>query len=793
MTDEEKRKLEEELELLKLQNDLLEKRVNIQSENYTWSSKLVDVAKIALGINSKNNNYDRSVLNLNQQISKALSEQRFTSQNINEIKKNINKNQLLINKAQTLEAGILTEINRKNKEDKEWDINSINYLKKKLEQLSRFKAEYKSLRELEDAGAGIDKNRLDLLERVIQTSRKVTTSIAKELSVEAALSLTLQEQLDLLNKQQETRVAELVQLEQVERKIGVFAGIIKGIGRIPILGDLIDTTDVIERARLATQSTGSGLKGLKAGLGELKDQFIEGLLRPTNMVLGLFTQMGLSLMNADKAAGDLAKSFDITYSNANKVRSTLTDIGNLSGDNAINTRALQENMIAMGSALGTNVQLNERDLVIMTKLAEKAGLTHDEMIGMQKMSLATGTSLETNISKFQAAAEIQATNRGVVLNTKQLLKETANVSDAIRLSVGGTGEGLGKAAAAAKALGSNLEQVDRIASSLLDFESSIQNEIQAEVLSGKQLNLEMARLYSFHNDIVGLSQELVKNIGTSAEFSKMNRLEQEAYAQAMGMSRDELATMLVKGEALKNMTGEQAKEAERAFDISVKNIGLAATQEKLAKDKMSGLMDQQSMQDRLNQALEKMKEPLAAIAEALIPILDVFAGILDVVGLIMKPLGAMMSWAGKMGGPLKSILTILTGMAAAAALFFGGLTGGLGLAAVLAAAGGAMAWLENKKKADDMVSSGYGKRTILHPEGSIALNDNDTIIAGTNLGQKNTSSTNNSINIDMQPLLQEVQAMKNVLNQLLNKETSIYLDGNKVGIAQNTGTNSFTI
>ena len=30
--------------------------------------------------------------------------------------------------------------------------------------------------------------------------------------------------------------------------------------------------------------------------------------------------------------------------------------------------------------------------------------------------------------------------------------------------------------------------------------------------------------------------------------------------------------------------------------------------------------------------------------------------------------------------------------------------------------------------------NGYGKRTLLAPEGSIALNNNDTVIAGTNLG-----------------------------------------------------------
>lgn len=42
--------------------------------------------------------------------------------------------------------------------------------------------------------------------------------------------------------------------------------------------------------------------------------------------------------------------------------------------------------------------------------------------------------------------------------------------------------------------------------------------------------------------------------------------------------------------------------------------------------------------------------------------------------------------------------------------------------------------------ADDMVSGGYGKRTIVTPKGSIALNNSDTVVAGTDLGGGNDSS-----------------------------------------------------
>ena len=55
----------------------------------------------------------------------------------------------------------------------------------------------------------------------------------------------------------------------------------------------------------------------------------------------------------------------------------------------------------------------------------------------------------------------------------------------------------------------------------------------------------------------------------------------------------------------------------------------------------------------------------------------------------------------------------------------------IGIIGGLAAVMGAMA---SAKKANDMVSPGYGRRMIFSPEGAVALNNSDTIVAGTNLG-----------------------------------------------------------
>jgi hypothetical protein len=84
------------------------------------------------------------------------------------------------------------------------------------------------------------------------------------------------------------------------------------------------------------------------------------------------------------------------------------------------------------------------------------------------------------------------------------------------------------------------------------------------------------------------------------------------------------------------------------------------------------------------------------------------------------------------------------------------------------------------------MSPGYGKRTLMMEEGAIALNDKDTIIAGTDLGGKNKSKTQESTsitssNINIQPLIDEMVAVRTILTSILNKEGNVSIDGNLVG------------
>jgi len=449
------------------------------------------------------------------------------------------------------------------------------------------------------------------------------------------------EAIEPLKKQKEQAEGIEAAMKQTDKDLGIFAGVLKGIGKIPILGDLVDTKDALKAAREETEKTGSGLKGLKAGLGNLKGQVASSLTNPANIALFVITQIGEALKGADKGAGDLAKGFNMTYNEAMGVREELTQIGNLSGDVALNTRALQETLMAVGQALGSNAMLNEKDLKTFTKLREQAGFTNEELLGIEKTTLATGGNLEENAKNILFSAKLTGLNNKVLLNEKDIMRDVAKASDAIKLSLGGSGKKLGEAAAQAKALGMSLEQVDKIAGSLLDFESSIVNELSAELITGKQINLEQARLYALNNDMAGLSREIAKNFGSVAEFGKMNRIAQEAAAKAVGMQREELATTLTDQAALKGLSGDKLKDAQAALDLA---RAQGMTEDQIAKTGMDNLMKQQSVQDRLNQSVEKLKEIFVSIAEPIMQIISPFVDILlPVLSTISGVLGSIVS------------------------------------------------------------------------------------------------------------------------------------------------------
>jgi hypothetical protein len=454
------------------------------------------------------------------------------------------------------------------------------------------------------------------------------------------------------------------ELEEEKKKLGLTGAILEGLNKIPFLNGIIDTNAALDAAKEKIKDGGNRFQAMSAAVNTVGKQITAHLTDPLFIVGFLVTELIATFKSVDSAIGDLAKGFDMSYNSATNLRMELTDIANLSGDVAVTTKGLQESMMAVGNSLGSNAKLNKEDLIIFTKLREQAGYTNDELVGIQKLTLATGGSLEDNTASFLGSVAALNGQNKLTINAKQLLKEVANVSDSIKLSIGGTTEKLAEAAFKAKQFGINLAQADQISSSLLDFESSINNEISAELITGKDLNLEKARLLALNGDIAGAGAEILKQVGGTAEFTKMNRIQQEALAKAVGLSRDDLAKSLVEREALVKLSGVEGKDAQEKYNTLVKQVGVEEAKKRLGNEALANQFQQQSVQERFAQTIEKLKELFVSLVEPLMPVFDVFADIMGVVGPIVGVLGTMIKYTVQLGKYLLPVFVLYKGIQA---------------------------------------------------------------------------------------------------------------------------------
>ena len=195
----------------------------------------------------------------------------------------------------------------------------------------------------------------------------------------------------------------------------------------------------------------------------------------------------------------------------------------------------------------------------ISMLAQNLGTSGLQIIKLNKSMMdLTGMSFEAATNFSEMAGEMA---KAANVSAGKVIEDMAqNANKFAEFSMDGA-NGLAQAAIEAAKIGSNLSMVLGAADKLLDFETSLTAQFEAQVLTGKNLNLEKARQLSLEGDMLGLTQEIQKQVGSVGEIQSMNVIERRLIADAIGISSDDL---------LRVARGEQAKEQETQQSLQKK-------------------------------------------------------------------------------------------------------------------------------------------------------------------------------------------------------------------------------
>jgi hypothetical protein len=508
-------------------------------------------------------------------------------------------------------------------------------------------------------------------------------------------------------------------------------------------------------------------------------------------MLTLTGLMGLIIkgaLNYNKYSVETGKALGYSAEKSNEIQTNFNKLAFTTENVNVNSISLNEAFTQLAQSTGYISEYSDDTLLTQIKLTKQVGLTGEEAAQFQRYSVLTGQSSEQVYKSFVKGLVAQRNQSRIGINFKTTLAEAAKISGQLAAQLGYNPERIARAVVKAKEFGMTLEQTAKIGESLLNFESSIENELKAELLTGRQLNLERARAAALSGDQATLSSEIAKNIGTAADFAKMNVLQQKSLAESVGMTADEL--------------GETLRKREEAL-ASGKSLA-QVTEEEAAKS-----LERQAIQEKFNAAIEKLQSLIGGIvAGPLGQMLEILIQSVDYINYAIVGLGAVYAWTKSIAAiqylqtQLKVRETAATGannvlLAAKNTLLNTQLGKQVAIAAAwtvanpiqalvglsLAAGVGALIY---SQMSDGIIGPG-GETVVSGPKGSIQLDKNDSIIAGTNLFDKGNTNQTISPSIDLTPMIAAINQVKASVDRLYSKDTSINMDGKKVGTTLTQG------
>jgi len=455
-------------------------------------------------------------------------------------------------------------------------------------------------------------------------------------------------------------------------------------------------------------------------------------------ILAVTQKMKEAVDFISKTQRDTANSMSVTLSKAAKINKEIAK--ELKFGMVVNTTRgeILETMNEMDALFRTSNGYSAAQAKTLSVTANKLNISRGEATKLSgMMQLIDGASFESSNSTM-----VLAKNLADAGNVKfgKVMKDIANSGKDFANFSGMSLKNMIRTAVETRKMGFELNDAMNVANKLLDIEGSIESQMKFNVLTGKQANFDRARALVLEGDMAGALQAVKSEVG---DISKLGILERKALEDAVGLRADQLQiSNSISDIAATNADNEKA--ALKAYQEG--NTQLA--EQLLSKEHAT------TATEAAANAEENIKMSVAGQLQNQKALKGVMMGIQATQAII----------AG-----LSSVKAIaeLTAMSA--------MTVGIGMVSTLAAVATGAAYLSgafSKAKApamNDGVIGPDGGMMVSGPKGSIQLNKEDSIIAGTNLGGGGGSSSEIGKKLDTMIQLLSQQRTLNVSGAQLSE------------------------
>ena len=517
-------------------------------------------------------------------------------------------------------------------------------LKQGISSLSDSESAYEKLLELEKEAGRLQKGAVGK-HRDVNLKKLEAVNIAKETVGIEADNLATIEAVD-------DKAKELAQTMG-----GAFDGFVNGASQIPVIGGLLGSVgnmatgifkDKLNKA--AMRFTSEFATGLRGGMGAMKSLSAAAsglgatlssiLLSPIGLVIALVATIGagvMAFMKIEKAAKAFRNETGLLNSQTQQTEENINNVY----QSTVGLGASMED-VAQAAADFTNEfggieQPMESTMQSMVVLSKNFGVSTKDAAAVNKaFQNMSGLSESAAQSQVMFTAELARATGVAPTQVMADIAESAN--DAGGFFRGNTKEMI-KTAAYARAMGSSLKEVAAISRGLLDYQSSVTNEMEASAILGTNLNFSQSRYLAAQGDILGAQKSMVKQLMNTVDLENASIYEREALEKATGMQFDQIQNMARIQERFGDLDGErlaaaqalvaQGKDAKNLTEDDLKAQIKAMETQKETQGVMESIGNSFSaIGSKLLQAFLPIGQAIASMLEDAMPYFDMMGNVL---------------------------------------------------------------------------------------------------------------------------------------------------------------------
>jgi len=304
---------------------------------------------------------------------------------------------------------------------------------------------------------------------------------------------------------------------------------------------------------------GANIKKAKTGMGNTKSALgpMKALMKGVGAALKVFGKSMIALkaigkivefieyafLGAEGEAVDLARSMNMGREAGFQMREDMMKMTESMSQLGTGLPSLVKFQLAYTKSTGTAARLNADQLETSMLLTKQMGFSNDEAIHLVENFKAAGMGAREGLDALRGSyIQLKDSNK-TAMNFNQLMRDITGDTELQYIFQTKGADAAMRNAVAVRRTGLSLSQQRSMAEGTLDFEKTMADQLELQMLTGKKINMNKAQELALQGKNGAAVAEMQKQLGQLTAEQRKNPLIMNKMLSMLGMSREEYMKM----------------------------------------------------------------------------------------------------------------------------------------------------------------------------------------------------------------------------------------------------------